>query len=229
MMADITLSYKGSTIATMSASGSKTIQTKEKYCEDDISLVYDRSGNAYKGNAAPSADLGSNGDVYFLMSDYAGGPWMPEGVSGSAVSGGWSFKIARPITIKGIRVYPNENTCSVYLSKAGISGNLKSVIDQPVTANAWNDIILDEPITLTDTNGTYTVWFSPSTGFCSYSDIPISCGLNPISFVSSLYSIARNQVPTESARLSPYGVDLIMVEAVAHDQYVKTSGTWSRV
>ena len=41
-MADITLSYKGSTIATMSASGSKTIQTKEKYCEDDISLVYQR-------------------------------------------------------------------------------------------------------------------------------------------------------------------------------------------
>ena len=39
-MADITLSYKGSTIATMSASGSKTIQTKEKYCEDDITLLY---------------------------------------------------------------------------------------------------------------------------------------------------------------------------------------------
>ena len=39
-MADITLSYKGSTIATMSASGSKTIQTEGKYCEDDISLAY---------------------------------------------------------------------------------------------------------------------------------------------------------------------------------------------
>ena len=39
-MADITLSYKGSTIATMSASGSKTIQTAGKYCEDDISLTY---------------------------------------------------------------------------------------------------------------------------------------------------------------------------------------------
>lgn len=39
-MADITLSYKGSTIATMSASGSKTIQTAGKYCEDDIGLLY---------------------------------------------------------------------------------------------------------------------------------------------------------------------------------------------
>lgn len=41
-MADITLSYKGNTIATMSASGSKTIQTAGKYCEGDIGLVYDR-------------------------------------------------------------------------------------------------------------------------------------------------------------------------------------------
>ena len=39
-MADITLSYKGSTIATLSASGSKTIQTQGKYCEADIVLSY---------------------------------------------------------------------------------------------------------------------------------------------------------------------------------------------
>ena len=39
-MDDITLSYKGITIATMSASGSKTIQTAGKYCEDDIALSY---------------------------------------------------------------------------------------------------------------------------------------------------------------------------------------------
>ena len=41
-MADITLSYKGSTIATMSDSGSKTIQTAGKYCEGDIGLVYNK-------------------------------------------------------------------------------------------------------------------------------------------------------------------------------------------
>lgn len=44
-MADITLSYKGSTIATMSASGSKTIQTAGKYCEADIGLVYEKPEN----------------------------------------------------------------------------------------------------------------------------------------------------------------------------------------
>lgn len=39
-MADITLSYKGSTIATMRAPGSKTIQTQGKYCEADIEIKY---------------------------------------------------------------------------------------------------------------------------------------------------------------------------------------------
>lgn len=228
-MADITLSYKGSTIATMSASGSKTIQTKEKYCEDDITILYDRSGNAYKGNTAPSSDLGSNGDVYFLMSNYAGGPWTPEGVSGNALSGGWSFKITKSVTIKGIRVYSKVNTCSVYLSKAEYQELLKSAVNQPVTANAWNDIIFDEPITLGDTSATYIVWFSPSTGFCSYSDTPISCGLNPILFLGSVFSLAKDTFPGGSAGLSPYGVDLIMMEPIAHDQYVKTSGTWVRV
>lgn len=39
-MADITLSYKGATIAEISASGTKTLKTGGKYCEDDISLQY---------------------------------------------------------------------------------------------------------------------------------------------------------------------------------------------
>lgn len=39
-MADITLSYKGSTIAEVSASGTTKLNTKGKFCEDDITLQY---------------------------------------------------------------------------------------------------------------------------------------------------------------------------------------------
>lgn len=39
-MADVTLSYKGSTIAELSASGSKTIETAGMFCEADIDLAY---------------------------------------------------------------------------------------------------------------------------------------------------------------------------------------------
>ena len=39
-MSDITISYKGADIATMDASGTKTLLTEGKYCEDDITLSY---------------------------------------------------------------------------------------------------------------------------------------------------------------------------------------------
>lgn len=39
-MADVTISYKGSEIASMSATGTKTLLTEAKYCEDDITVVY---------------------------------------------------------------------------------------------------------------------------------------------------------------------------------------------
>lgn len=39
-MADITLTYKGSTIAEMNVSGSKTLKTAGKYCEGDIGVSY---------------------------------------------------------------------------------------------------------------------------------------------------------------------------------------------
>ncbi len=43
-MADITLTYKGSTIATINSSGTTTLGTSGKYCEDDITLQYVRPG-----------------------------------------------------------------------------------------------------------------------------------------------------------------------------------------
>ena len=39
-MADVTLTYKGSTIAEMSNSGTKTLKTSGKYCEGDIGISY---------------------------------------------------------------------------------------------------------------------------------------------------------------------------------------------
>jgi len=39
-MADVTLKYKGATIGELSESGSKTIETAGKFCEDDILLEY---------------------------------------------------------------------------------------------------------------------------------------------------------------------------------------------
>ena len=39
-MADVTVKYKGNTIAEMDDSGTKTLKTSGKYCEGDISVTY---------------------------------------------------------------------------------------------------------------------------------------------------------------------------------------------
>ena len=39
-MADVEVSYRGNVIASMSASGSKTLQTEGKWCDDDITVDY---------------------------------------------------------------------------------------------------------------------------------------------------------------------------------------------
>ena len=56
-MADVTIKYRGSIISTMSASGTKTLQTEGKYCDSDIDVEYDKpAGIAVETNkeATPS-------------------------------------------------------------------------------------------------------------------------------------------------------------------------------
>ena len=71
-MAEVTINYKDAALATMDASGTKTLQTHGKYCEDDIEVVYARpSGGG--GTISTSVDairayLESNG---FVLSEFA--------------------------------------------------------------------------------------------------------------------------------------------------------------
>ena len=63
-MSDITISYKGADIATMDASGTKTLLTEGKYCEDDITLQYVKPGGG--GDPRPQAD---DNDVILIDMD----------------------------------------------------------------------------------------------------------------------------------------------------------------
>lgn len=54
---DVAISYKGSSIATMSASGTKTLETEGKYCEDDITVTYTKP-------AAPVPSLQTKSATY---------------------------------------------------------------------------------------------------------------------------------------------------------------------
>lgn len=62
-MADVTLTYKGSTIAEMNASGSKTLKTAGKYCEGDIGVSYVKpSGGGSGGYDIPDEAFVITGD-----------------------------------------------------------------------------------------------------------------------------------------------------------------------
>ena len=69
-MADLTVRYKGNPIVELSESGTKTLKTAGKYCEDDISVEY----------AKPAG--GGGGEMF---SSSASG-WIPEYQVGHAVS-----------------------------------------------------------------------------------------------------------------------------------------------
>ena len=69
-MADLTIKYKGNPIVEMTESGTKTLKTAGKYCEDDISVEYVKPAG------------GGGGEMF---SSSASG-WIPEYQVGHAVS-----------------------------------------------------------------------------------------------------------------------------------------------
>ena len=65
-MSDVTINYKGNAIATMDASGTKTLLTEGKLCEDDIEVVYVSPGGG-----------GISLDDYFKRTEPTGAVSLP--------------------------------------------------------------------------------------------------------------------------------------------------------
>ena len=65
-MAEVTINYKDAAIATMDASGTKTLQTQGKYCDDDIEVVYARPSG---GGGASMEDELVTGDFTSYTND----------------------------------------------------------------------------------------------------------------------------------------------------------------
>ena len=69
-MADLTIKFKGQPIAELSESGTKTLKTAGKYCEDDITVEY----------AKPAG--GGNAEMFSVSAS----GWIPEYQVGHANS-----------------------------------------------------------------------------------------------------------------------------------------------
>lgn len=69
-MADVTLTYKGSTIAEINESGSKTLKTAGKYCEGDIGVNYVKPSGGGSGVTIPEEAFVITGNCSYW--DYNG-------------------------------------------------------------------------------------------------------------------------------------------------------------
>lgn len=58
-MADVTITYAGNEIAAMNDTGTKTLETQGKYCTDDITVSYTKSGGGGGGPYTVSVSLGN--------------------------------------------------------------------------------------------------------------------------------------------------------------------------
>ena len=74
-MADVEIKYKGASIATLNETGTKTLKTSAKYCEDDITVSYTKSAVPAETNRRhyeydnPAAVSGSGNYITVVSGD----------------------------------------------------------------------------------------------------------------------------------------------------------------
>lgn len=96
-MADITISYKGATIAEISASGTTTLETAGKYCEDDISLAYVKpsGGVSVPPNDVNFIDYDGTIVASYSAADFANLSAMPDNPTHTGLTAqGWNWTLA---------------------------------------------------------------------------------------------------------------------------------------
>lgn len=96
-MTDITISYKGNTIAEVSASGTTTLETAGKYCEDDISLAYVKpsGGVSVSPNDVNFIDYDGTIVASYSAADFANLSALPDNPTHTGLTAqGWNWTLA---------------------------------------------------------------------------------------------------------------------------------------
>lgn len=125
-MSDVTIKYKGQSIATMDASGTKTLGTQGKYCEGDIGVEYVKPAGP---TGTKQISIAENGTTIEDVAAYAsaeitvnvqggGGPTDNEYATGAVPSG--SLNISTDIASQVF--YRRKNVTKVTHTAGGVEG-----------------------------------------------------------------------------------------------------------
>lgn len=119
-MSDVTISYKGVDIATMDASGTKTLQTQGKYCEDDISIAYVKPSG---GGSVVQKDVNFydyDGSIVesYSAADFANLAQLPANPAHTGlISQGWNWTLADAQTY--VAAYDKLDVGQMYVTDDG--------------------------------------------------------------------------------------------------------------
>lgn len=137
--------------------------------------------------------------------------FIPSNNASTVRSAGLRISPIYNLKVVGVRFWARDSTCSVYISDA--SGNIiASKLDVTVTANNWNDVMFDTPVTL-NKNTSYVIWGSNASSTMKY--ISTSLSSDFVTLEAAVYATSANTFPTtaETGQVK-YGTDLIFVVTV---------------
>ena len=119
-MSDVTVSYKGVDIATMDASGTKTLQTQGKYCEGDISIAYVKpsGGGSVVQKDVNFYDYDGSIVASYSAADFANLAQLPANPAHiGLISQGWNWTLVDAQTY--VAAYGNLDVGQMYVTDDG--------------------------------------------------------------------------------------------------------------
>lgn len=131
-MADVDIKYKGASIATMSASGIKTLQTSGKYCEDNITVEYNVNDRLKKWNISLASDTVAGENIILI-----GDAWIAQNWNNPSL---WLFFTTKDLAstaerslwcFNGNPIYIYDNIFGVLCRKQGANITLAASYGPP--------------------------------------------------------------------------------------------------
>lgn len=119
-MADVEISYKGSQIASMSASGVKTLLTGDSFCEDDIVVSYTKPSTQSKTVSPSTSQQTVSPDPGFLLSSVTVNA-MPSGTAGTPSA------TKSSVSNHSVTVTPSVTNTTGYITGGTLTGTPASV------------------------------------------------------------------------------------------------------